>query len=105
MAVSRVYEKVCGASATEPRGNLVCDAVPCQLDLRRFHAQGFQTDDAAFGFRLAENQRQMRPALVGALELRFEAAAAAMGLDTGRRDCIPDALRQRQALGLGALAG
>ena len=82
-----------------------CDAVPGQLDLRRFHAQGFQTDDAPFGFRVAENQRQMRPALVGAFQLRFEAAAAAIASRCAPRDCIPDPLRERQALGLGARAG
>ena len=67
------------AVAAEPRAELVGDLVPGQLDLRRFGAQGLETDDAPFGFGVAEDQRQMRAALVGALQLRLEAAAAAVG--------------------------
>src|SRR5262245_15327369 len=67
------------------RTQLVSHLLACNVFLFRPTAQVLDRDDAARELVVAEQQRNPRPASVGALHLRFDAAAARVDLDAQTR--------------------
>src|SRR6202453_2910634 len=73
--------------------------------LRHFPTQRLHGDDPPSQLVLSQNERELRAALVGALELRLETAPAQIHLQSERRPCIAYLLCQPEALCLRALSG
>src|SRR5579859_1057545 len=72
--------------------------------LCRIPPQILESHDAASHLVVAQNERKLRAALVGALELRLEAAAAQIDLQLQAGPGVAQLFRQTKARNLGALA-